>query len=68
LDVAARAHGPISSRGYELKKCQEVKICEYLEELLGIASGTAKTAETQPSDIRFKLTSDGKVNYADLIS
>lgn len=51
--------------GYELKKQQEVKICEYLEELLGMASGTAKEAAAQPSDIRFKLTRDGKVNYAD---
>ena len=49
--------------GYNLMRGQEVKICEYLERLLSNASQESKAAAAQ--DPRFKLTRDGKVNYAD---
>jgi hypothetical protein len=49
--------------GYELARWQEVKICEYLEKLLGKTSQAAKAAAAQ--DIRYNLTADGEVNYAD---
>ena len=49
--------------GYELARWQEVKICEYLEKLLGKTSQAAKAAAAQ--DIRYNLTADGDVNYAD---
>ncbi len=52
-----------SGLGYNLTRGQEVKICECLERLLGNASQESKTAAAQ--DPRFKLTRDGKVNYAD---
>jgi hypothetical protein len=48
--------------GYELERWQEVRICEYLEKLLG---KTSQAAKAEARDPRYNLTADGKVNYAD---
>jgi hypothetical protein len=48
--------------GCELARWQEVKICGYLEELL---SKTSQAGKAAAQDTRYKLTNDGKVNYAD---
>jgi hypothetical protein len=51
--------------GYELRRWQEVDICECLERLLNKPSQAAEEAAAAAKYARYNLTADGKVNYAD---